>query len=229
LSGITTSRQALRFKGKSYLALVLTPEAPIEAWLEDLLDLSTRSPGFFTTRPVVLDLSDAGLPPKDVKALINALDRMGIRVMGIEGARHLKLPAGMPPVLNGGRKTGDVEAQEEAASSRAPKTGSMIVENVRSGQSIANGDGDITVMGSVASGAEVIAAGSVHIYGALRGRVIAGAYGNPHARIFVKKLQAEFLAIDAVYLAAEGIDPELMGQSVQIWSEDDTIKLSNLR
>ena len=35
-------------------------------------------------------------------------------------------------------------------------------------------DGDVTIIGRVASGAEIVAGGSVHVYGALQGRVIAG-------------------------------------------------------
>jgi septum site-determining protein MinC len=232
VSASTAVRQNLRFKGKSYLALVLTPEEPYEAWIEELADLSARSPGFFATRPVVLDVAATGLPPRDVKALVVALDRIGVRVMGLEGPRHLKLPPGMPPLLNGGRQASGIEVHEEGEDSQpkaAAPTGSLVVENVRSGQSVVFPDGDVTVIGSVASGAEVLAAGSIHIYGTLRGRAVAGAYGNPHARIFCRKLEAEFLAIDAEYLTAEGIDQSILGQPVQIWSENASIKLNVLR
>ena len=81
----------------------------------------------------------------------------------------------------------------------------VIDQPVRSGQSVVFERGDITVLGSVASGAEVMAGGSVHIYGTLRGRAIAGLSGNPGARIFCSKLQAELLAIDGVYQTADGM------------------------
>ena len=61
-------------------------------------------------------------------------------------------------------------------------------------------------MGSVASGAEVIAGGSIHVYGTLRGRAIAGLTGNSRARIFCRKLEAELLAIDGVYQTADDMD-----------------------
>jgi hypothetical protein len=41
---------------------------------------------------------------------------------------------------------------------------------VRSGQSIVFPEGDVTVLGSVGSGAEIVAGGSIHVYGTLRGR-----------------------------------------------------------
>ena len=89
-------------------------------------------------------------------------------------------------------------------------------------------EGDVTVIGSVASGAEIIAGGSIHVYGALRGRAMAGSLGNVSARIFCRKLEAELLAIDGVYKVAEDIDDKLRGQPVQLWLEDDTIKAAKL-
>jgi septum site-determining protein MinC len=222
--------QAPRFRGKSYLALVLQPAAPFDAWLESLRELSRRSPGFFTTRPIVLDISDLTLSERDLMTLVSALERLGIRVMGFEGAKDSILAPGMPPVLSGGRQTGGVETPSASAvESGASSSCSLLVENVRSGQSVIFTKGDVTVTGSVASGAEVVAGGSIHIYGALRGRAIAGTQGNKDARIFCRKLEAEFVAIDVCYLTAETIDPALSGLPVQIRSDHETLKLDVLR
>ena len=77
------------------------------------------------------------------------------------------------------------------------KPASLLIETpVRSGQSIVFTEGDVTVLGSVASGAEIVAGGSIHVYGALRGRAMAGVTATPRARIFCRKLEAELLAID---------------------------------
>jgi septum site-determining protein MinC len=222
--------QAPRFRGKSYLALVLQPAAPFDAWLESLAELSRRSPGFFTTRPIVLDIADLTLSERDLMTLVSALERLGIRVMGFEGARDSILAPGIPPVLSGGRQTGGIDTPSAKPETPAPpSSSSLLVENVRSGQSVIFTEGDVTVTGSVASGAEVVAGGSIHVYGALRGRAIAGAQGNAGARIFCRRLEAEFLAIDACYLTAETIDPALSGQPVQIRSEHETLKLDVLR
>jgi len=104
----------------------------------------------------------------------------------------------------------------------------VIREPIRSGQSLIFPEGDVTVIGSVASGAEIIAGGSVHIYGTLRGRAMAGSVGNTSARIFCRKLEAELVAIDGIYKMAEDIASNLRGQSVQLWLDGDSIKAEKL-
>ena len=89
-------------------------------------------------------------------------------------------------------------------------------------------DGDVTVIGSVASGADVIAAGSIHIYGALRGRAFAGAEGGAQSRIFCRRLEAELLAVGGVFLTADEIPTNVRGQPVQAWLEQDSIKIARL-
>jgi len=80
----------------------------------------------------------------------------------------------------------------------------------------------------VASGAEVIAGGSVHIYGALRGRAIAGFLGLPAARVFCRSLEAELVAIDGVYLLADDMESKLRGRAVQARRDADTVVLATL-
>src|SRR5690606_36432069 len=80
---------------------------------------------------------------------------------------------------------------------------SVVTQPVRSGQSLIFPEGDVTIVGSVASGAEVVAGGSIHVYGTLRGRAMAGTMGNATARIFCRKLEAELVAIDGFYKTAE--------------------------
>ena len=64
---------------------------------------------------------------------------------------------------------------------------------------------DLTVLATVGAGAEVIADGSIHIYGALRGRALAGAQGNEKARIFCREFHAELVAIAGHYKVLEDI------------------------
>ena len=104
----------------------------------------------------------------------------------------------------------------------------LIDQPVRSGQSIVFEKGDVTIVGSVASGAEVIAGGSIHVYGALRGRAIAGLTGNNRARIFCRKLEAELLAIDGVYQTADDMDATLRGKPVQAWLAGEAMMLATL-
>lgn len=241
MTNVLTDQRSIRIKGRSFLAVVLSPEAPLDQWLERLDDLAARSAGFFLSRPVVLDASELSLDKAGLKALLAALTERNVGIMGIEGVRPSMIEPGMPPSLKGGKPASDVEVEPVAIAAELPEekprasgevravVQSLVInEPVRSGQSIMFPEGDVTVIGSVASGAEIIAGGSVHIYGALRGRAMAGSLGNVSARIFCRKLEAELLAIDGVYKVAEDIDDKLRGQPVQLWLENDTIKAEKL-
>jgi septum site-determining protein MinC len=89
-------------------------------------------------------------------------------------------------------------------------------------------EGDVTVVGSVGSGAEVIAGGSIHIYGTLRGRALAGVTGDRLARIFCRRVQAEFLSIDSYYKVADDIADDLRNHAAQAWLEGKSLKISAL-
>ena len=111
----------------------------------------------------------------------------------------------------------------------SPFAAPLVVNSpVRSGQTIQYLEGDVTIIGSVASGADVIAGGSIHIYGALRGRAFAGAEGEAQARIFCRRLEAELLAVTGVYLTADEIGTSVRGQPVQAWLEQDNIRIARL-
>ena len=72
------------------------------------------------------------------------------------------------------------------------------------------------------------AGGSVHVYGTLRGRVVAGFTGNPRARVFCRRLEAELVAIDGVYRTADDMDAALRGKAVHAWLEGDSIVMTAL-
>jgi septum site-determining protein MinC len=236
---VLTQPRPIRLKGRSFLALALTPELPFEDWLVRLDDLAARSAGFFLRRPVVLDIEGLDIDRSQLRDLVGQLGTRNVRIMGIEGARPSLLGSDLPPAMADGRPASDIEApvaeQEDEADSAdsiapseplATKAGSSVIitQPVRSGQSIIFPEGDVTIVGSVASGAEIVAGGSIHVYGTLRGRAMAGTTGNAVARIFCRKLEAELIAIDGFYKTAEDMEPDLRGRAVQIWLEGEAIK-----
>jgi septum site-determining protein MinC len=101
----------------------------------------------------------------------------------------------------------------------------LMDSSIRSGQCIVHPEGDVIVVGSVASGAEVIAGGSIHIYGTLRGRAIAGSR-DARARIFCRKLEAELLSIDGLYMVADDMPAHLRGQPIQVWLDGDSMMMA---
>ncbi|MDP1869261.1 MAG: septum site-determining protein MinC [Bradyrhizobium sp.] len=223
-----STRQLVRLRGRSYVAFVFCPVVPIAGWLEELDATIARSPGFFVGKPVVLDLSALNLSQSAIAHLVASLEQRNIRVLGIEGVDAGQAAKSLPPLLTGGRHC--LVKQSEAEKPQAkPKSTSLLLETpVRSGQSVVFIEGDVTVLGSVGSGAEIVAGGSIHIYGALRGRAMAGVNGNSAARIFCQKIEAELLAIDGYYQTAEEIDTSLRHRPAQAWLEGDAMRITAL-
>jgi septum site-determining protein MinC len=218
-------------RGRSYMAFALTPEPPIADWLGELDAWLRGSAGFFAGRPVVLDLTAVTLTSSGVAHLISELGTRGIRIMGLEGIAAEKLGPGLPPLISGGRESpAEVvgpRSQPEPPPAPEPAHTSLLVDTpVRSGQAIFFPGGDVTVLGSVGSGAEVMAGGSIHIYGTLRGRAMAGTSGNRQARIFCTRLAAELLAIDGYYRTAEHLDAKLRERPVQAWLAGETLMIA---
>jgi septum site-determining protein MinC len=114
------------------------------------------------------------------------------------------------------------------AISRNAEPGLMHVAPVRSGQQVYAQGRDLTVCATVGAGAEVIADGSIHIYGALRGRALAGATGLASARIFCRDFNAELVAIAGTYKVLEEVPKHLIGKAVQIWLENDSLRIEEL-
>jgi septum site-determining protein MinC len=216
------------------MALVLAPEPPVADWLDALDAQIERSPSFFEGRPVVLDLGALPSEQPDVAGLLQGLNGRGIRIIGTEGAHPSwqGMEAWAPLHATGTRPARPLDVPDERAAAQTPSTSesnSLLVDHsVRSGQSIVFEKGDVTIVGSIASGAEVIAGGSIHVYGALRGRAIAGLTGNNRARIFCRRLEAELLAIDGVYQTADDMSAALRGRPVQAWLAGEAMMLATL-
>ena len=201
--------------------------------------VEAAGPGFFLRRPVVLDVTGLDIDRAELRGFVGKLAARQVRIMGIEGASPALLGSDLPPAMADGRPTADFEPPAAAAETAKveavavaepvvpdlPKAAPSIIvtQPVRSGQSLVFLEGDITIVGSVASGAEIVAGGSIHVYGTLRGRAMAGTMGNAAARIFCRKLEAELIAIDGYYKTAEDLGTDLRGGAVQIWLEGERI------
>ncbi|MBR2119338.1 MAG: septum site-determining protein MinC [Afipia sp.] len=221
-------RQLVRLRGRSYVAFVFSPTVPVVGWLEEIDATLARSPGFFVGKPVVLDLSALALSQSAIAHLVKSLEDRNIRVLGIEGVDASLLTTSMPPMLSGGRHC-LLEQTETKKPEAKPHPTSLLLEHpVRSGQSVVFTEGDVTVLGSVGSGAEIVAGGSIHVYGTLRGRAMAGVNGNAAARIYCQKIEAELLAIDGYYQTAEEINATLRNRPAQAWLDGDIMRITPL-
>lgn len=226
----TSSLPRIRLSGRSFLALNLTPEAPLADWLNALDAQLARSAGFFAGKPIILDLSRVTADTPHLSFLKSALEERGVRVISIENGDP-SWPAvaewEWPQSLAGGRSSGEMEAPEKESPPPQPST-LLLEEPVRSGQHVVWPNGDVIILGSIASGAEVSAGGSIHVYGALRGRAIAGIGGNAAARIFTRHMAAELVAIDGFYATAEEMGAEHNSKPVQVFLDEETLKFKSM-
>jgi septum site-determining protein MinC len=210
------------------MALVLAPEPPIQEWLAAIDQKVSETETFFAGWPVVLDLSAVTLSNSAMAHLVGELEKRGIRVMGIENVDPGQSVESLPPVVRSSRTSGaENEVTAPAPRSTRQEPASLLVDQpIRSGQTVVFMEGDVTVLGSVGSGAELVAGGSIHIYGTLRGRAMAGSNGNTRARIFCSKIEAELLAISGYYLTADSMDRSLRDRPTQVWLEGNALKIA---
>ena len=219
---------SFRFDGRSFVGLVLSPKTPFDEWLAALDGWIGRS-WIFTSRPIIIDFSKTTPSRQEVSQLLAQVKARGLRIVAVDGVDQDWLAGtNISPSCNAG-ETGLDSPQSNAGllePSPTKPAGLMIEQSVRSGQVIVYPEGDVTVLGSIASGAEVVAGGSIHVYGALRGRAIAGSQENPKARLFCRLFEPELVAINGLYCTAEEIDPALLKQPVQVWLNGNTINMS---
>jgi septum site-determining protein MinC len=233
---MTDGTSQFRLVGRSFILFVLMPEPPITGWLDELDAWLQRAPGFFEGKPVLLDLSKQALAKPEIAALIADLKARKIATVALKGVDSSLLDPELPPLINATKRdhmpeTCDVvcvDAPTDSLNHLPEPTSLLLDEPVRSGQSIVFTSGDVTVVGSIASGAEVIAGGSIHVYGTLRGRAIAGVSDHADARIFCRKFDAELVAIGGLYTTLNDSGTDLCGRPVQAWLDQDSLQMRAL-
>jgi len=212
-----------------------------------------RAPNLFSRAAVVVDFGELSKTPdaQSAQALIDALKAAGVLPValayGTSAIEKLSQELGLPllakfraqyepastashePPAPPRRAKPEPEPVPVTAPAPAGETASLLhTSPVRSGQQVYAQGRDLTVVSVVGAGAEVIADGSLHIYGPLRGRALAGAQGNVKARIFCREFHAELVAIAGHYKVIEEVPKELRGKPVQVWLEQDTLHMAEI-
>ena len=220
---------------------------------EEMRDRVARAPKLFSRAAVIVDFG--GLPGTpalaDARALVDALRDAGVipvaLAYGSNDNEQLAVQLGLPLLAKfraqyepvGAASAPTAPAQPvavepapakpiPAASASNANPGLVQTAPVRSGQQVYADNRDLTVLAAVGAGAEVIADGSIHIYGALRGRALAGAQGFEQARIFCREFRAELVAIAGHYKVLDDIPRELHGKPVQISLHDNELRIDAL-
>jgi septum site-determining protein MinC len=125
-------------------------------------------------------------------------------------------------------EAGSLEAPASNAAETRDATALLQTQMVRSGQRVYARHRDLIVSAGVASGAEVMADGCVHVYGSLRGRAIAGTRGDIGARIFCQEFHAELVSIAGVFRIFETIPADLSGKPVQVWLDGEKLHCTRI-
>ena len=222
---------------------------------DEMRDRVARAPKLFARAAVIVDFGGLAATPDaaTARALIAALREAGVLPValayGSSDNEKLAVELGLPLLSKfraqyesaGGASEPAPAASAPAPAAAAPRPaapaaparatsapGLIQAAPVRSGQQVYAENRDLTVLSQVGAGAEVIADGSIHIYGPLRGRALAGAQGNDKARIFCRSFHAELVAVAGHYKVLEDIPKDLHGKPVQVWLDNEELKIAAL-
>ncbi|HKJ94965.1 MAG TPA: septum site-determining protein MinC [Gammaproteobacteria bacterium] len=230
-----TAHAALDLKGRMITLTVLRlRETATDIILSQLDARLASAPGMFAGMPVVIDFAalDDAPPDEGFRDLVAGLRERELVPVGVLGAEHAGLAqaAGIGVIAGNATAASSADTAPPTEAPRPPETAAnrLVTQPIRSGQQVYARGGDLIVLASVSPGAEVLADGNIHIYGALNGRALAGVQGDTGARIFCRRLNAELIAIAGRYQVSEHIDEAQRGGEVQIWLQDDALCIGPL-
>ena len=201
-----------------------------------LAERVNKAPDFFRNAPIVIDLqasaSSDGLV--DIPLLIGLLRGYELIPVGLKGgdaAQNQVAEAMELAILQDAKGHPRNKAAPAASGANRIVTtcNTRVLDRpVRSGQRFYARDGDLVVMSSVSSGAEVMADGHIHIYGALRGRALAGVKGKREARVFCQQMDAELVAVAGHYRISENIAAQYKDKAVQVFLDQEDLCIEPL-
>ncbi len=200
----------VQIKGRVHpLAMLLLRHTDVDAIMEHLAELrpnAADAPDLLAKSLICLDCSWLGEKKSDLNltALVTALRDAGMTVVSVKdpAEEQMSLLPGLGCIL--------FEETGRTASSSQDRIEPMVLDKpVRCGQSVYAQGRDLVVLAGVNPGAEVLADGSIHVYGALRGRALAGAQGDMTTRVHCAQFQPELVGVAGVYLTSD----ELVGQT----------------
>ncbi len=216
------------------------------AFEQDLAEQVRRSPRFFLNAPVVLDLRDTGefAGAAEFAEAKEILRRHTLTLVGVQNAQPAQVEAAAMAALasfapNSTQPRRPPRPEQSAPSPEPPPEpptrqpghvsaakALLVTQPVRSGSQIYARGADLVVTAAVSPGAELMADGNIHVYSALRGRALAGASGDPEARIFCSRFEAELVSIAGHYLVSEQMPAADRGLPVQIALVDDRLTIT---
>ncbi len=227
------AEQKIEIKGTNFTLFVLhLTEPDLEQVKSALMEKVGQAPSFFNCAPLVINLEHLtqDIDFIQLKEVVESQEFVLVGVTGVndEAVKIAARVAGLS-VLTSGQQTQaskPVQSKEKEVMEKLVPATQVHHGQIRSGQQIYAKDKNLVVIGSVSAGAEVIADGSIHIYGNLRGRAIAGAQGDHTAQIYCQNLQAELVSISGNYKLSETLLEERWEQPARVCFQDEKIHIS---
>ena len=230
---------AMEVRRRSVDALVISLDGhDDQAFFRNLDAQLQHGSTFLLGKPLILDLADVSAANRgvDLIRVVRQLRTRKLVPIGVQngnptlsaaaqGAGLALLDAGNDTAALPASAAPAVESAIAAETAPPAPTAESVVwtQPVRSGQQVVSEHGDIIVTTSVGSGAELIASGHIHVYGALRGRALAGVNGNSRARVFCQSLEAELIAIAGLYRVSDDFDKAVWRRPVQVFLRQDSL------
>lgn len=218
------SKPSLELKGASFTLSVLhINSSDLQTVMTELDSKLAQAPQFFLGAPLVVNLSAIQHDSLNLSELKDLLISRQLVIVGITGATTVlskqAKDLGLAIVKAG---------KQSSTPPPAPRQTKIVKQNIRSGQQVYAKNGDLIIFGAVGNGAEVIADGSIHIYGALRGKAMAGAAGDTSAVIIAHSLEAELVSIAGQYWLAENLQQHSSDKSGCIRLNGESLMVESL-
>lgn len=218
------SEPVLQLKASLHPFTVLQLESlELSAIAWDLEQRLAKAPQLLKNAPVVIELPSQPISLEWSEQLIRLLKDLGFIPVGLRCdqehhsvAEHLNLP-----LFNESAKTNKPQAKQA-------QPAKLVKQAVRSGQQVINPNGDLVIFGNVGQGAEVLASGSIHIYGTLYGRALAGINGDQTASISCQKLASELLAIAGQYQVSDDLASEHWHKACHVQLKDERLIIESV-
>jgi septum site-determining protein MinC len=227
--------QAFKLKGRLYTLTVMQLVNLNPALFEQqLTELVAKAPRLFNKAPVVIDCSSIESHNLDLPSLCQIMREHGLIPLAIQGGGSLIETIaqcnGLAILKNSSSSSSDRELVSPQKNIDLPADetikSKLLTAPVRSGQQVVSKGGDLVITAAVSRGAELLADGNIHVYGALRGRALAGISGDKQARIFCQSLDAELVSIAGFYRLRDVMEP--FPKPCQIFLQDDHIQIEAL-
>lgn len=242
-----SSPESFRLRAGTYSVLTLRLVSPrADDVLPALGEQFRKAPGFLRFAPLVIALDEVEGQAVDFPALVAGLRALEIIPLGVTGGgqalRADAAAAGLPLLRQAGAG-GEIAPMGAAGGvpvaaaapvvmeppKPAPAAKTMVVtQAVRAGQRIYAQGSDLVVLGAVNAGAEILADGNIHVYGALRGRAVAGASEDAEARIFAQHFDPELVAIAGFYAVREGFKDTAIGRAMAVRLDGEQLRFDPL-